>query len=70
MHPSEPPDFRGLDDPAFLAARTRVRHQLEQDSMGTEYDDLARLYEAMNEEFCQRARIAWTQARQPRETGS
>jgi hypothetical protein len=63
MHPSDPPDFRDLDDPTFLAARTRVRNQLQQDSAGAEDDDLARLYEAMNEEFCQRARIAWTQAR-------
>jgi hypothetical protein len=63
MHPSDQPDFRDLDDPAFLAERTRVRDQMEngpEESAGR--DDLARLYEAMNEEFCRRARIAWTQA--------
>jgi len=60
MHPSDPQDFRNLDDPAFLAERTRVRDQLENDGSTADRDDIARLYEAMNDEFCRRARIAWT----------
>jgi hypothetical protein len=58
---SQFPDFRILDDPAFLAERRRVRDQLEHEPEGTAgHHELAELYAAMNEEFCRRARIAWT----------
>jgi hypothetical protein len=64
MHVSEHFDFRDLDDPAFLAERARVRVQIEH-SAGESADrsHLTRLYAAMNEEFCRRARIRSTQAR-------
>src|SRR6201996_3129436 len=61
----EPSDFfYQLDDPAFLAERARVRSRLEhvpENSVGR--PRLERLYEAMTEEFCRRARIAWSAAR-------
>ena len=61
----EPADFfYQLDDPAFLAERARLRSRLEhapENSVGR--PTLERLYEAMTEEFCRRARIAWTRSR-------
>lgn len=52
---SESDDFTKLDDQEFLAAR-RIVH----DALGRgESPDLATLYQAMNEEFCRRARIEW-----------
>jgi hypothetical protein len=61
----EPADFfYQLDDPAFLAERARLRSRLEhvpENSVGR--PGLERLYEAMTEEFCRRARIAWTRSR-------
>ena len=57
----EPADFfHHLDDPAFLAERARLRSRLEhvpKNAIGR--PRLERLYEAMTEEFCRRARIAW-----------
>jgi hypothetical protein len=56
-----PTDFSRLDDPAFLAARARVRDLLEHvpenslDRTGLELQ-----YEAMNREFDRRASAAWT----------
>jgi hypothetical protein len=60
----EPADFNQLDDPAFLAERARLRHRLAhvpENAAGR--PRLERLYDAMTEEFCRRARIAWTRAR-------
>ncbi len=57
-------NFTDLDDPAFLAERARVRGPLEyqpENSVGRA--ELERVYEAMTEEFCRRAAIAWRQAR-------
>ena len=56
---SDSDDFIELDDQEFLAARRRVR-----DALGTapavEADPaLTARYQAMNEEFCRRARISW-----------
>jgi hypothetical protein len=49
-------NLASLDDPAFLAARARVRGQCEQapDDIG-----LAAEYQRMNAEFDRRARGAW-----------
>ena len=61
----EPADFfYQLDDPAFLAERARLRSRLEH----VPENAIARrrlecLYEAMTEEFCRRARLAWTRSR-------
>jgi hypothetical protein len=61
---SEPDDFRQLDDPAFLAERARLRGLLQHVSANAvDRARLERLYEAMNQEFDRRARIAWTEAR-------
>src|ERR1700683_2669073 len=61
----EPADFfYQLDDPAFLAERARLRSRLEH--LPEEHvarPGLERLYEEMTEEFCRRARIAWTRSR-------
>jgi hypothetical protein len=63
----EPGDFfYQLDDPAFLAERARLRNRLErvpENAIGRRR--LERLYDAMTEEFCRRARIAWTVGRLP-----
>ena len=63
----EPADFfHHLDDPAFLAERARLRSLLEhvpENALGRR--GLERLYDAMTEEFCRRARIAWTAGRLP-----
>jgi hypothetical protein len=63
----EPGDFfYQLDDPAFLAERARLRSRLEhvpENALGRRR--LERLYDAMTEEFCRRARIAWTAGRLP-----
>jgi len=56
---TEPNDFRLLDDPEFLAARRRVREELERAPEGK--PELAARYQAMNMEFLRRARIAWRQ---------
>jgi hypothetical protein len=52
---SDSDDFTKLDDLEFLAERRRVRDSLA----GEENPDLAARYQAMNEEFSRRARIAW-----------
>ena len=63
----EPADFfHQLDDPAFLAERARLRSRLEhvpENSVGR--PRLERLYEAMTDEFCRRARIAWARGKLP-----
>jgi hypothetical protein len=60
--------FYQLDDPAFLAERARLRSRLEHvptNAVGRPV--LERLYEAMTDEFCRRARIAWTRGTLPLE---
>jgi hypothetical protein len=67
---SESADFRQLDDPAFLAERARPRGLLEHaPANAVDRTRLERVYEAMNEEFDHRARIAWTEASQGHEPG-
>jgi hypothetical protein len=59
--PSDSGDFRHLDDPTFLDERARLRERLEhvpENAIGRA--ELERVYEAMTEEFCRRARIAWS----------
>jgi hypothetical protein len=54
-------DFKKLDDPAFIAARRRLREQLER--LPEHHGDRATLvevYQAMTDEFDRRARAAWT----------
>jgi hypothetical protein len=56
-------NFAKLDDPAFLAERSRVRGLLEHPSENSAARaDLERVYAAMTEEFLRRASLAWTQA--------
>ena len=43
-------EFTQLDDPAFLAERTRVREELQ---------DLTERYRRLNEEFDRRAQATW-----------
>lgn len=54
-------DFAQLDDQAFLAARGRVRDELEHSPEHAVSPETTALYQAMNEEFLRRARLAWTQ---------
>jgi hypothetical protein len=56
---TETGNFGQLDDPAFLAARRRVREQLERASEGTVTAELAARHQAMTAEFMRRARLAW-----------
>jgi hypothetical protein len=56
---SEDDDFSQLDDPEFLAARKRVREELEYTPAGAVSAELAARYQAMNAEFLRRARAAW-----------
>jgi hypothetical protein len=46
-------EFTQLDDPAFLAERTRVREELT---------NLTERYRKLNEEFDRRAHAEWTHA--------
>jgi hypothetical protein len=46
-------DFTTMDDPAFLAERSRVREAIEA---------LQDRYEALTEEFDRRARAKWSEA--------
>ena len=54
-------NFAQLDDPTFLAERRRVREELEHSPEHAVSPETAALYQAMNEEFLRRARLAWTQ---------
>jgi hypothetical protein len=59
----EPSDYTHLDDPAFLDERARIRERLEHEPENTiGHAELARVYDAMTEEFLRRARVAWTTA--------
>ena len=55
-------DFTELDDPAFIAARRRVREALEHMPEHEVSPALAARYQMLNEEFLRRASLAWTQA--------
>lgn len=55
-----PDNFTQLDDPEFLAERARVRGLLEYEPANTvARAELERAYEALTDEFCRRASIAW-----------
>jgi hypothetical protein len=47
------PDYTLLDDPALLAARAKVRAEL---------DEVTARYQELTDELDRRARTAWTQA--------
>jgi hypothetical protein len=57
---SDRDDFAHLDDPAFLAGRRRVRDELEHTPEQAVSPEMTARYQAMNEEFRRRARLAWT----------
>ena len=56
----EPDDFAEMDDPEFLAERSRVRDELEHAPARAVRAELAALYRRIDDEFIRRARIAWT----------
>ena len=56
---SESDDFTRMDDLEFLAARRRVREAVDAAPPGEASPELAARYQAMDEEFCRRARISW-----------
>jgi hypothetical protein len=56
----EDSEFMRMDDPAFLAERRCVRAELERTPKGAASPELSARYEAINEEFIRRARIAWS----------
>lgn len=56
---SESDDFTELDDQEFLDVRRRVRDALDAAPIGEANPELRARYQAMNEEFCRRARILW-----------
>jgi hypothetical protein len=53
--------FSQLDDLAFLAERRCVREELKHTSENEVSAELAARFQAVNEEFLRRARLAWTQ---------
>jgi hypothetical protein len=58
-------DFTAMDDPEFLAERSRVRDELEHTPEHAVSAELAARYQMLDDEFIRRARIART--RQVRE---
>jgi hypothetical protein len=58
-------DFTAMDDPEFLAERSRVRDELEHTPEHAVSAELAARYQRLDDEFIRRARIART--RQVRE---
>jgi hypothetical protein len=60
-------DFAQLDDLAFIAERRRVREALENTPQHAASPEMAARYQAMNEEFLRRARLAWTQGQPGRQ---
>jgi hypothetical protein len=58
---SEGEGFSQLDDLAFLAERRRVREELEHTPQNEVSAELAARFQAVDEEFLRRARLAWTQ---------
>ncbi len=58
----EDSDFTTMDDPAFLAERSRVREELEHTPENAVSMELTIRYRAMNAEFLRRASAAWEAA--------
>jgi hypothetical protein len=58
----ESADLTAMDDPDFLAERSRVRDELEHTPEHTVRAELTARYQRLNDEFIRRARIAWAQA--------
>lgn len=58
---SDSDDFAKLDDLAFIEERGRLRDELEDTPAHAVSPEMTARYEAMNEEFLRRARLAWTQ---------
>jgi hypothetical protein len=56
-------DFTQLDDLAFIAERRRLREALEHTPEHAVSPEMTARYQAMNEEFLRRARLAWTKTR-------
>jgi hypothetical protein len=56
-------DFTAMSDPEFLAARRRVREELEHTPEHELSPELTARYQKLDEEFLRRASLAWTQAR-------
>jgi hypothetical protein len=52
-------DFSQLDDPEFLAERSRVRAELEHTPENAGSPDLTDRYQRLNDEFLRRASAAW-----------
>lgn len=59
-----------LDDPAFLAARKRVRDELEYAPEDQVTAELEARYQAMTVEFLRRARGAWVTTERRFEMGT
>jgi hypothetical protein len=60
-------DFTQLDDTQFIAERRRVREALEHAPEHAASAEMLARYQAMNEEFLRRARLAWAQAQPGRQ---
>jgi hypothetical protein len=58
----ESADLTAMDDPNFLAERSRVRDELEHTPEHAVRAELTARYQRLNDEFIRRARIAWAQA--------
>jgi hypothetical protein len=58
----EDSDLTTMDDPAFLAERSRVREELEHTPENAVTPELTIRYQAMNDEFLRRASAAWKAA--------
>jgi hypothetical protein len=56
-------DFSAMTDPDFLAARRRLREELEHIPEHELNPELTARYQKFDEEFLRRASLAWTQAR-------
>jgi hypothetical protein len=52
-------DFSQLDDPEFLAERSRVRAELEHMPENAGSPELTDRYHKLNDEFLRRASAAW-----------
>lgn len=54
-------DFAKLDDLAFIAARRRIREQLEHTPENEVTPELKARYQRLDEEFLRRASLSWSQ---------
>jgi hypothetical protein len=61
MNEAPSDDFTHLDDLAFIMERRRVREALEHTPEHAVNPEMVTRYQAMDEEFLRRARLAWTQ---------